>query len=249
VTFPEGSTVRTVAKILVEAGLASEYRILLLAADESFIRARGIEAKSLEGYLFPETYNFQRTQDEAALLETMLKEFRSRFSLVWQERARELGYSVHEIVTLASLVEKEARVDVERPVIAAVFHNRLKHRMPLQSDPTAVYDLPEFSGPVTHRHLQRNSAYNTYQITGLPPGPICNPGAKSIQAVLYPAEVSYVYFVSKADGTHQFSTTLAEHNHAVRNYRRKLQEQNQTGALSGPEAPPTAESPMMEPSE
>jgi UPF0755 protein len=248
VTFPEGSTVRAVAQILVEAGLASEYRILLLAADESFIRTQGIVAKSLEGYLFPETYNFQRTQDEAALLETMLKEFRNRFSLVWQERARDLGFSVHEIVTLASLVEKEARVDAERPVIAAVFHNRLKHRMPLQSDPTAVYDLPEFSGPVTHEHLQRTSAYNTYQISGLPPGPICNPGAKSIQAALYPAEVPYVYFVSKADGTHQFSTTLAEHNSAVRNYRRKLQEQNQKGAHSGPEAPPTAESPKVEPS-
>ena len=248
VTFPEGSTVRTVARTLADAGLASEYQILRLAADESYVRSLGIEAKNVEGYLFPETYNFQRTQNEAALLETMTKEFRNRFSFAWQERARELGFSVHEIVTLASLVEKEARVDVERPVIAAVFHNRLKRRMPLQSDPTAVYDIPEFSGPVTHDHLQRASAYNTYQITGLPPGPICNPGTRSIQAVLYPADVPYVYFVSKADGTHQFSTTLTEHNTAVRNYRRKLREQVKSGALSGPEPPPAAEPSQGEPS-
>ncbi len=233
ITFPEGSTLRNVARILSSAGLAVESQILRLGADESFARSQGIEAKSLEGYLFPETYHFQKTQDDKALLETMLKEFRHRFSYAWQERARELGFSVHEILTLASLVEKEARVDVERPLIAAVFLNRLKRRMPLQSDPTAVYDLTDFSGPVTHNHLQRVSAYNTYQIIGLPPGPICNPGAKSIEAVLFPADVPFVYFVSNLNGTHQFSTSLEEHNTAVRNYRQKLREQAKTSDVAG----------------
>jgi UPF0755 protein len=242
VTFPEGSTLRNVARILAGAGLAEESQILRLGADESFVRSQGIEAKSLEGYLFPETYHFQKTQDNKALMETMLKEFRLRFSYVWQERARELGFSVHEILTLASLVEKEARVDAERPLIAAVFLNRLKRRMPLQSDPTAVYDLADFSGPVTHDHLQRFSAYNTYQIKGLPPGPICNPGAKSIEAVLFPADVPYVYFVSNLNGTHQFSTSIEEHNTAVRNYRQKLREQAKTpDAAENVQLPPPDE--------
>lgn len=242
ITFPEGSTLRNVARILADAGLAKESQILHLAADESFVRSQGIVAKSLEGYLFPETYHFQRTQNESALLEVMLKEFRNRFSFTWHERARELGFSVHEIMTLASLVEKEARVDVERPLISAVFLNRLKRDMPLQSDPTAVYDLPDFSGPVTHSHLQRASVYNTYHIIGLPPGPICNPGTKSIQAVLYPADVPYIYFVSNLNGTHQFSTSLEEHNAAVRSYRQKLREQtNNTEAASSVPAPPPAE--------
>ena len=240
ITFPEGSTLRNVAAILSGAGLAEESRILRLSSDESFVRSQGIEAKSLEGYLFPETYHFQKTQDDKALLETMLREFRLRFSSAWQERAGELGFSVHEILTLASLVEKEARVDAERPLIAAVFLNRLKRRMPLQSDPTAVYDLADFSGPVTRDHLQRASAYNTYLINGLPPGPICNPGAKSIEAVLFPADVSYVYFVSNLNGTHQFSTSLEEHNAAVRSYRQKLREQTEReGVAGGAPLPPS----------
>jgi UPF0755 protein len=119
------------------------------------------------------------------------------------------------------MVEKEAVVDAERPLIAAVFLNRLKRDVPLQSDPTAVYDLPDFSGPITHAHLQRQSPYNTYQNRGLPIGPICNPGARSLQAALYPEDVPYHYFVSNNDGTHQFSETLEEHNKAVARYREK----------------------------
>jgi UPF0755 protein len=225
VTFPEGSTLRTVARLLAEAGLAAEGEILQQATDPSTLRLLGVDAASLEGLLFPDTYSFQKTQDATALLETMLKRFRRQFPASRQERARELGLSVNQIVTLASLVEKEARVDSERPIIAAVFLNRLRHRMPLQSDPTAVYDLADFSGPVTHAHLQRPSPYNTYLNEGLPPGPICNPGAKSLRAALYPADVSFLYFVSNNDGTHQFSQTLEEHNRAVRSYRQKLKAQ------------------------
>ncbi len=140
--------------------------------------------------------------------------------------------SVHQVVTLASMVEKEAVVDSERPIIAAVFLNRLRVDMPLQSDPTAVYDLPDFSGPVTATHLKRRSPYNTYQQKGLPAGPICSPGAKSLKAVLYPQDVPYIYFVSNADGTHHFSRTFQEHNEAVSRYRaakRKFPEQYEPG--------------------
>ncbi|MHC1742539.1 MAG: endolytic transglycosylase MltG [Syntrophobacteraceae bacterium] len=129
---------------------------------------------------------------------------------------------VQDVVTLASIVEKEAVVDSERPRIASVFHNRLKKNMPLQSDPTSVYDLPGFSGPVTSAHLKRQSPYNTYLIKGLPIGPICSPGRKSLEAVLYPEATNYLYFVSNMDGTHQFSATIAEHQQAVGHYREKV---------------------------
>ena len=133
------------------------------------------------------------------------------------------------------MVEKEARVDVERPLIAAVFLNRLRTHMPLQSDPTAVYDLADFAGSITATHLQRQSPYNTYLHKGLPPGPICSPGAKSIHAVLYPENVPFFYFVSNHDGTHHFSTTLTEHNSAVQNVRRRLRNQtHQTDHAADP---------------
>jgi UPF0755 protein len=238
VTFPEGADMHKVARLLAEAGLVKEDEILRLAIDPGYIHSLGMHTHSLEGYLFPDTYQFQKTQDAASLLATMLRHFRRHFPASSQDRARELGFTVNAIVTLASMVEKEARVDAERPMIAAVFFNRLKQGMRLQSDPTAVYDLPEFSGPVTRAHLQRPSPYNTYLNVGLPPGPICNPGNKSLQAALYPADVPYLYFVSNNDGTHQFSTTLPEHNQAVRNYRQKLREQQQAASPLG--APATA---------
>jgi UPF0755 protein len=124
------------------------------------------------------------------------------------------------VVTLASIIEKETAAGEERPLIAAVFHNRLKRRMPLQSDPTVIYAIQNFNGNLTRRDLQVRSPYNTYRVRGLPPGPIANPGIDSIRAVLYPASVDYLYFVSKNDGTHHFSATLAEHNRAVNQYQR-----------------------------
>lgn len=220
-TFPEGSTVRDVARALEERGLASEKVILRLSRDKEFLQDLNLDEPSLEGYLFPETYLFQKSQDEAAMLRMMVQQFRRHFPDTWRDRASQLGMSVHEAVVLASLVEKEAKVDAERPVIAAVFLNRLDRNMPLQSDPSAVYDLPDFSGPVTSLHLKRQSPYNTYLNRGLPPGPICNPGTKSLKAALYPEKVPYLYFVSNNDGTHRFSETLTEHRQAVSDYREK----------------------------
>lgn len=215
VTLPEGSTVHDVARILQAKGLASETEIMRLVVDGDFIWSNGLRVSSLEGYLFPETYFFQKTQGERAMLRTMVRQFWRHLPEGWEQRTAELGLGLREIVIMASMVEKEAMVDFERPIIAGVFYNRLKQKMPLQSDPTAVYDLSDFSGPISRRHLQRSSPYNTYQNLGLPIGSICNPGAKSLRAVLYPEQVSYLYFVSNRDGSHQFSETLAEHNKAV----------------------------------
>jgi len=226
VTFPEGTTVRDVARIVAQEGLGDRDRVLELARDPDFIASLGLEHPSLEGYLFPETYFFRASHDEEDILKAMARQFDERFPRAWKERARELGFTVHQAVILASLVESEARVDSERPLIAAVFHNRLEKGMLLQSDPTAVYDLPDFSGPITREHLERESPYNTYRKKGLPLGPICNPGSKSLEAVLYPEETSYLYFVSNNDGTHRFSETWNDHVKAVRHYRRKLQEEN-----------------------
>ncbi len=215
VTFPEGSTVYDVARTLEERGLASSKEVLRLVGDRDFIKANGLSASSLEGYLFPETYFFQKTQGEAAMLKMMVGQFRRHLPEGWEQQAAGLGLGLPELVTLASMVEKEAVVDFERPMIAGVFYNRLAKKMPLQSDPTAVYDLSGFSGPIAGSHLKRPSPYNTYRNPGLPIGPICNPGVKSLKAALYPEKVSYLYFVSNRDGTHQFSETLEEHNRAV----------------------------------
>lgn len=221
VTLPEGSTVRDVASLLGRAGLADEAEVASLARDRAFIQTLGLDHPSLEGYLFPETYHYPRNQGARTILRSMVQQFRDRFSEEMIRRAGERKLSVHEVVILASMVEKEAAVDDERPLIAAVFLNRVHRGMPLQSDPTAVYDLEGFSGPVLASHLKRQSPYNTYLIKGLPIGPICNPGIRSLEAVLYPAGVPYLYFVSNLDGTHRFSTTLSEHQDAVSQYREK----------------------------
>jgi UPF0755 protein len=226
VTFPEGFRTYEAAKTLSEKGLASEEEIMRLVLDKDFIKSNGLDVSSLEGYLFPETYFFQRTQSEAAMLRMMVRQFWRHLPEGWEQRAAKVGLNLHGIVIMASMVEKEAVLDSERPIIAGVFYNRLRENMPLQSDPTAVYDLSGFSGPITWSHLRRQSPYNTYQKRGLPAGPICNPGAKSIQAVLDPEKVSHRYFVSNHDGSHHFSDTLAEHNQAV---ARSLQKHKDSG--------------------
>ncbi|MBW2069089.1 MAG: endolytic transglycosylase MltG [Deltaproteobacteria bacterium] len=219
VTIPEGSRIYEVAEIIEENGLAKRDEILRLASSAEFARKVGVNAPTLEGYLFPDTYFFTREDSPEKMLSTMVRRFKQKFRPDWKKRAAKLGFSIHEVVTLASIVEKEAVFDSERPVIAAVFLNRLKKGMPLQSDPTAVYDIPDFRGPVLKRHLRRDSPYNTYVIRGLPPTPICSPGEASIKAVLYPAQVPYLYFVSNGDGTHRFSISYSEHLKAIEEIR------------------------------
>jgi UPF0755 protein len=156
----------------------------------------------------------------------MINNLRGKLTFEMMERMEELGFSENEILTLASIIEKEAVTDDERAVISAVYHNRLKKRIPLQADPTAIYGIKGSKEKILLSDLKRKTPYNTYVVRGLPPGPIASPGIKSIMAALYPAAVPYIYFVSNNDGTHTFSVTLAEHNAAVRAYREKKKNQD-----------------------
>jgi UPF0755 protein len=156
--------------------------------------------------------------DEAALIKQMVKKFHEVYAAEFAERAKESTLDMKKILTLASMIEKEAVEPTERPLIAAVFLNRLQKGMRLQSDPTAVYGIRAFAGRISKQDIMRDSPYNTYLIAGLPPGPIGNPGSGSLEAVLNPARSTYLYFVAKKDGTHYFSSTLGEHNRAVDRY-------------------------------
>lgn len=179
----------------------------------------GLEGKGVEGYLFPDTYYFPPSVTEREILIAMVEQFREIFDPMMKEKSGGIGLTPHEVVTLASLIEKEAGIKAERPLVSAVFHNRLKIKIPLQSDPTVIYGLRDFSGNLRRKDLQNPSPYNTYRIKGLPPGPICNPGLSSLRAALSPASVPYLYFVSKNDGSHLFSVSLEEHNQAVKLYQ------------------------------
>ncbi len=218
-TIPEGFNLVQIAAAASTAGLESEKRFLETARNPETAAVHGIEAATMEGYLFPDTYSFPRGLDSETINATMVKQFRAAFKPEWKQQAKNLGLSVHEVVTLASIIEKETGAPQERPLIASVFHNRLKRGMRLETDPTVIYGIPDFDGNIKRRHLQAYTPYNTYKIKGLPPGPIASPGALAMQAALYPAQSDYLYFVSKKDGTHQFSKTIKEHNAAVRKYQ------------------------------
>jgi UPF0755 protein len=219
VTIPEGFTVREIAAQLEEQGLMPAKGFLAAAADPAIRTEEGIEAPSLEGYLFPSTYYVSRRTTPAELVRRMVHQFQeSTHGLDWSPDGG-LTLSRNQVVTLASIIEKETSQDAERPLIAAVFYNRLKRRMPLQSDPTVIYALNDFDGNLRRVDLEIRSPYNTYRVAGLPPGPIANPGLASLEAALHPASVDYLYFVSKNDGTHYFSSTLAEHQKAVSKYQ------------------------------
>ncbi len=219
ITVPEGLTVKEIAELLEKGAIAHKDRFLAEAASPELLSLVRLEGKGVEGYLFPNTYYFTPFVTERDILIAMVEQFRATFNARMKEQTKEIGLSLHEMVTLASLIEKETGIEAERPLISAVFHNRLRDKIPLQSDPTVIYGLTRFSGTLTRRDLQSRSPYNTYRISGLPPGPICNPGLSSLRAALYPAPVSYLYFVSKNDGSHVFSVSLDEHNRAVKSYQ------------------------------
>jgi UPF0755 protein len=219
VVIPEGFTMFKIGQLLEKKGLVLQEAFLKAASDPSLAKALGVGGDTLEGYLFPETYHFARGVTAQEIIEKMVAQFHSVFTPAWVERARQLGHTVHEVVTLASIVEKETARSEERPVVAAVFLNRLKRGMRLESDPTVIYGIRGFDGNLTRKDLEIFTPYNTYQIHGLPPGPIANPGRASIEAVLYPSQEPYLYFVSKNDGSHHFSRTLSEHKKMVRRYQ------------------------------
>jgi UPF0755 protein len=218
-TVPEGFTISQIAVQVEKAELAPAADIVQRAKDPAYARAQGIDAPSLEGYLFPETYFFPRTVTPDGIIAAMLHAFRSAFPPEWERRAAELGFTVHEAVTLASIIEKETGDPSERSLISSVFHNRLKRGMRLETDPTVIYGIANFDGNLTRKHLETPTPFNTYIIRGLPPGPIASPGKEALKAALYPAQTDYIFFVSKNNGTHHFSTSLADHHRAVQLYQ------------------------------
>jgi len=219
VVVPEGATVLEIGKIIERTGLVSEEAFLRAAGDPGLIETLGLEGHSLEGYLFPETYHFPKGVTAEDVIKKMVAHFRSVFTAESASQADAMGFTIHEVVTLASIVEKETARPEERPLIAAVFLNRLKRHMRLESDPAVIYGIKDFNGNLTRKDLKTMTPYNTYKIKGLPPGPIANPGRDSIEAVLYPSKEPYLYFVSKNDGSHHFSPTLREHNRMVQQYQ------------------------------
>ena len=220
VTIPEGSTIVETARILASYGLVDQPRFIQLCGDDSLIKALGLEVTSLEGYLFPDTYSMSSTQREEAVITMMVENFLRRaakFDL-------EAGDSLHRAVILASIVEREAKYEDERPIIARVFLNRLKANRPLESCATVFYVLKteRNTAPkqkLTDHDLKIESPYNTYLHLGLPPGPICSPGESAIRAAVMPADVDYLYFVAKGDGRHHFSRTYQEHATAKDRYQ------------------------------
>ena len=221
ITIPEGYSSYDIAKRLGEKGRGTPDDILKIMEDPEFVRTLGLAGEtSLEGYLFPATYDLPDGLSTRDLLKNMVREFHSRLNPTLRQAAQERGLTLHQWVTLASIIQKESGKQEEMPLISAVFHNRLKLGMPLQADPTVIYGLKKFEGKLTKRDLATDSPYNTYQIAGLPPGPIANPGLAALSAAVYPAPVEHLYFVARGDGYHSFSNTLAEHNEAVQRYRK-----------------------------
>jgi len=224
VTLVEGLTLEETAEKLEQAGLGEREVFLDLLRSPELIADLDPEAPDLEGYLFPETYSFARHSDEQTVVATLVKTFRQR----WEKQIRPLAgdgaRSLREIVTLASIVEKEAQVPSERPLIAGVYLNRVRQHIGLMADPTVIYALKRlnrWNGNIRRSDLQIDSPYNTYRHAGLPPGPICSAGLASLEAAADPADVPYLYFVSRNDGTHVFASTLQEHNRNVEIWQRQ----------------------------
>lgn len=218
ITIPEGSELKNIKQRLLQAGLMDE-ESWQLVRDDNLLTSLDIDSPSLEGYLYPDTYTFSKGTDPAIILKVMVQRMREIFDESILARAEELDMTENEVLTLASIIEKEAVYDSERAMISAVYHNRLKKKMRLQADPTVLYGIKNRWKRIRYMDLKRETPYNTYVIKGLPPGPISSPGIKSIMAALYPADVDYLFFVAKNDGKHYFSKTDAEHTKAVVQYQ------------------------------
>lgn len=223
VTLPEGLTARETVSLIMQAGIGDHREL-----DQALQRVDWIEdidpaAQSLEGYLFPDTYRFPRSTDSVRVIQTLIRGFRNRYSEILSAHPLPKGWTPHRIVTLASIIEKETSSASERPLVASVLVNRLERRMPLACDPTIIYALKlagTYDGNIRKRDLAIDSPYNTYIHAGLPPGPICNPGEESLRAALAPPRTDYLYFVSRNDGSHQFSRDFSAHALAVARYQK-----------------------------
>jgi UPF0755 protein len=233
ITFREGLTIPEMAAVFEQSGFGTAAAFTQAASDATLISELDPAARNLEGYLFPETYSLSRETPASVLIEQMVGLFHKALTPTIREGITAQGLSIREAVTVASLVEKETAVAGERPLVAAVYLNRKRIGMPMQADPTVIYALQlagRYDGNIRRADLQFDSPYNTYRYPGLPPGPIASPGRAALEAVAQPADADYLYFVSRNDGSHVFSRTLAEHNRNVREwqieyFRRQRQKQ------------------------
>jgi UPF0755 protein len=231
VTIPEGYTLSQIAQLLEDLNIVEKQAFLQKAASPTLISSLGLPHSSkptLEGYLYPDTYHLIKGMEPEEVIQMMVHRFKKVFGSDLNSSALQLGISEREAVILASIIEKETPLPEEKPLVSAVFHNRLKKKIPLQSDPTVIYGIKNFNGDLTKQHLQKPTPYNTYLMIGLPPTPICNPGKGSILAALQPAPVPYLYFVSKNDRSHYFSSDIEEHNRAVWKYQKNQRKNNLT---------------------
>jgi UPF0755 protein len=224
VTVPEGLTAHETLEIVAGSGVGSLPEMTSLLARTDWLHDLDPGAASLEGYLFPETYHFTRAARSEEIVKSMVGQFRTRYEKLARRFPPGPGWNAHRIVTLASLIEKESGKETERPLVASVFFNRLERGIPLACDPTIIYALKaagRYDGNIRKADLSLDSPYNTYVHPGLPPGPIANPGAASLEAAIHPANTDYLYFVSRNDGTHQFSSDYRAHSMAVLRYQKR----------------------------
>lgn len=219
VTIPEGFNLQEIAARLEKSGIGTAEKFLALCKNENLVKELGIEGSTMEGYLFPETYTYTASTTLESLLRSMVSQLNRQVTPEILESAAELGLDRFELITLASIIQKEAGNVMEMPLISAVFHNRLRKGIALQADPTVIYGIPNFDGNITRKHLQTPTPYNTYRMRGLPAGPIASPGRFALHAAANPAESKDLYFVARGDGTHEFNATLKAHNRAVRRYQ------------------------------
>ncbi len=223
ITVPEGLTAQETIELLARKKFGTLAEMEPIIQNTDWIRDMDPNAKNLEGYLFPETYHFSRKADSRLILKTMVEQFRTRLQTILAEHPIPAGWNIPRVVTLGSMIEKEVQKAEERPIVSSVFHNRLERRIPLACDATIIYALKlagNYDGNIRKADLSMESPYNSYIHRDLPPGPIANPGADSLRAVLNPAETEYLYYVSRNDGTHVFSRNYREHQQAVDKYQR-----------------------------
>jgi len=218
-TIPEGYNFQQIAQEIEKTGIASASEVQALFKDPRYLNKLGFNALSLEGYLFPDTYEYNRGTTLDDIISQMIANFKKQIGEGLSQRAQQGGWTIPQLTTLASVIEKETGLAAERPRIASVFQNRLQIGMPLQSDPTIIYGLKDYQGDIRRKDIRNPHPYNTYVHVGLPPGPIASPGIDSLRAVLNPEPSDYLFFVSRGDGSHQFSENLAEHQAAVRKYQ------------------------------
>lgn len=219
VTIPEGFSLGQIEPLLAQRLSVSRDSVSAAVRDTALLSRLDIPTTTLEGYLFPDTYAFPDGTTSRQAVAEMVRRFEREWKPEWTARLKQVALNRHDIVTLASIIEKEVRKPEERPVVSAVYHNRLRERMLLQADPTVQYALGKHTARVLYRDLATDSPYNTYRYAGLPPGPIASPGGPSLVAALYPAAVPYLYFVAHPDGHHEFRRTFAEHEVAIKAVR------------------------------